>query len=136
MEIFKVDGVEKTTEVCTNEMWYQRFHDWRTYNKTWESRSIISDNDHNWPLRLMTHHCTCLAKNVECECARNWHKLWDRYYSSGYQILGMNEGQSFIWLNVSEINPFEHYAISLYWYGKHKNTIFFSEFRWVVYIAL
>ena len=119
MENIKVGEDEVTSEVCENKMWYQRFHEWRTYDATWDTRSIFSDNDHNWPLRLTTHQCPCLVTNVVCECLHDWHKLWDRYYSSGYQIVGMNEGQSFIWVNVSQINPLEHYALSLYWYGKH-----------------
>ena len=59
--------------------------------------------------------CVAPTENEECNCSQPWREMWDRYYSSGYQILDMNEGQTLIWMDLNEIKKLEYYPLALYW---------------------
>jgi len=124
-EVDFIEHGDKTDESCSLSMWYKRLHDIDTINATWNTRSVISDNDHNRPLREVLPECGCLFDGEEepCECSEPWRMMWDRYYSSGYQILDMNEGQSFIWMPLKAISITEHYGLSLYWSAQSVGTI-------------
>ena len=104
--------------MCNLPLWYKRLHDERLLDVEWKTRSVISDNDHNRPFREVFPECECPIKDESCDCTHNWKLMWDRVYSSGYQIVEMNEGQTLLWMPLDQItdNSWKFYGLALYWY--------------------